>query len=131
MVAEGNNEYNKIMASHTAWLYCTLRTSQAENALLGQSVRGAEQISLTLHPQTILPPLLNCTHFTNPGHCRHSALAVGRRPFLAPLSKEEVQLIVIASAAVYALSHQRGANKVGFCMGAKENELNSFVGFIL
>lgn len=71
--------------------------------------------SLALRLTTL--PLLSCTYFTNPGHRCHSALAVGRGPFMAPLGKEEVQLIVISGAAVLALSHQRRAHKFCLCMG--------------
>lgn len=48
---------------------------------------------------------------------------------MVALSKEEVQLIIVTSAAVHALFHQRGAHKVCLCMGGGKRTQLDFSNF--
>lgn len=59
------------------------------------------------------------SHLTNPSHSCHPAVAVGCRLLLAPLSEKEVDLIIIACAAVQTLLQQCRTHKICLCVGEK------------
>lgn len=71
----------------------------------------------------LLHLFLMCSHLTNPSHSCHPAVAVDCRLLLAPLSEEEIDLVIIAGAAVQTLPHKRRAHKVCLCTGEKKDTL--------
>lgn len=64
-----------------------------------------------------------CTHLTNPGYSCHPAVAVSRTLLLALLGEEEVDRVVVSSAAAQTLPHQSRAHKVCLCKAEEMNRL--------
>lgn len=55
------------------------------------------------------------SHLTHTGHPGHSGLAGVSSRFHVPLSKEEIEFVVVPDRAVDALSQKRWANKIRLC----------------